>query len=47
MVEIDARKLECPKPVLLTKAETDKGTEEPRERKSFACRSTTRSPSAT
>lgn len=27
MVEIDARKLECPKPVLLTKAETDKGTE--------------------
>ena len=28
MVEIDARKLECPKPVLLTKAETDKGTEE-------------------
>lgn len=28
MVEIDARKLECPKPVLLTKAETDKGTGE-------------------
>ncbi|HIR18575.1 MAG TPA: sulfurtransferase-like selenium metabolism protein YedF [Candidatus Caccocola faecigallinarum] len=28
MVEIDARKLECPKPVLLTKAETDNGTEE-------------------
>lgn len=32
MVEIDARKLECPKPVLLTKAETDKGTEELRVR---------------
>lgn len=32
MVEIDARKLECPKPVLLTKAEADKGTEELRVR---------------
>ena len=32
MVEIDARKLECPKPVLLTKAETDNGTDELRVR---------------
>ncbi len=32
MVEIDARKLECPKPVLLTKAEVDKGTEDVRVR---------------
>lgn len=28
MTEIDARKLECPKPVLLTKEEADKGTAE-------------------
>lgn len=27
MIEIDARKLECPKPVLLVKEEADKGTE--------------------
>ena len=27
MKELDARKLECPKPVLLTKEETEKGTE--------------------
>ena len=26
MTEIDARKLECPKPVLLVKEEADKGT---------------------
>ncbi|WP_302805173.1 sulfurtransferase TusA family protein [Cloacibacillus porcorum] len=26
MIEIDARKLECPKPVLLVKEEADKGT---------------------
>ena len=28
MIEIDARKLECPKPVLLTKEEADKGAPE-------------------
>lgn len=28
MIRIDARKLECPKPVLLTKEEADKGTAE-------------------